>query len=109
MPRRLAAALAALLLAGCGSLCDRAEASAHAFTDKAMPCGATSPNARFDRLACEASLGACSAADVKALTAYLDCLDALPACDPAKSAEFSAAVLDCASPMTGLSAGCFVQ
>lgn len=109
MTLRLAAALAALLLAGCGSLCDRAEASAKSFTGKAMPCGATNPNPTFDRMACEASLGACSSADVEALSSYLDCLDALTTCDPAKSAEFSASVLECAAPMSSLSAGCFVQ
>lgn len=109
MSRRLITALAALLLAGCGSLCDRAEATATSFTNKAMPCGATNPNARFDRMACEASMNACSSADVQALSAYLDCLDALPACEPGKSADFSAAVLDCAAPMTALSDGCFVQ
>lgn len=109
MLRGLVAALCALLLAGCGSLCDRAEASAKAFTDKATPCGATNPNPRFDRMACEASMGACSSADVGALGTYLDCLDALPACEPAKSAAFSAAVLECAAPMMTLSDGCFVQ
>lgn len=108
MTCRLAAALAALLFSGCGSLCDRAESSAKSFAEKAMPCGATSPSPRFDRTACEASLGACSPADLTALSAYLDCLDALPACDPAKSADFSAAVLECAAPMSRLSPGCFV-
>ncbi|MEW6434089.1 MAG: hypothetical protein AB1730_21520 [Myxococcota bacterium] len=109
MLRGLAAALYALLVSGCGSLCDRAEASAKSFTEKAAPCGATNPNPRFDRMACEASMGACSPADVRALGTYLDCLDALPTCQPAKSTAFSTAVLECAAPMTTLADGCFVQ
>lgn len=109
MTRRLAAALLSLLLAGCGSLCTRAEATATSFTDKALPCGSTGPTPRFDRMACEASMGACTAEDTQRLWDYLDCLDALPTCEPKQAAAFSAAVLACAAPMSGMSAGCFAQ
>jgi hypothetical protein len=109
MLRSTAALAVTALLAGCGSLCARADAAAKAFTAKAMPCEATTPSPRFDRQACEASMGQCSAQDAKTIDAYFDCLEKLPACDPAASAAFSAAVLACADPMQGVSAGCFAQ
>jgi uncharacterized protein YceK len=109
MVRRCAALTVALLLAGCGSLCARADAAAKTFTTKAMRCGATAPKAAFDRQACEASMGQCSSQDTAIIDAYFDCLEKLPTCDPDAPATFSAAVLACANPMQGVSPGCFVQ
>jgi hypothetical protein len=107
MLRAAVAAVVLLLAGGCGSVCQHAEASATGFTERARPCGATSPSARVDVTGCEASLASCTAADLSALDAYFTCLDALPDCEPAKSADFSAAVLRCAAPMGRLSRGCF--
>jgi len=109
MPPRAAVLVLGLVLAGCGSLCARADEAASAFTARAMPCGATAPTPRFDRQACDHSMSACSAEDARRLDAYFDCLERLPTCDPGAPAAFSAAVLACADPMQGLSAGCFVQ
>ncbi|MEW5743398.1 MAG: hypothetical protein AB1938_31095 [Myxococcota bacterium] len=107
--RSLLALLLAVCLTGCGTLCDRANWTAKSFTDKAMPCGATDSTPDFSHSVCETSMSACTASDRQTLAAYFDCLEKLPACEPTKSAEFSAAVLACANPMAGLSDGCFRQ
>jgi hypothetical protein len=106
---RRVVAFAALLFLSCGTLCDRANSAAESFTGKAMPCGATDGTPDFRRAACESGMSSCSEKDRQTLYAYFDCLDRLPACEPAKSSAFSAAVLACADPMVGVSAGCFRQ
>lgn len=109
MTSRLLALCAVLLSTSCGTLCDRATSTAKSFTSKAMPCGATDSTPDFSRAACETGMSSCSADDRRTLSIYFDCLDALPTCEPTKSAEFSASVLKCANPMSGVSAGCFTQ
>jgi hypothetical protein len=96
-----------LLLLGCGTMCDRAEATATAFAEKAKACGGD-PHPRFDRATCQARLDGCTESDLRTVAAYFDCLDALPKCEIGAAASFRAAVLECVAPMPGVSAGCVV-
>jgi hypothetical protein len=102
-------AFAASLFLGCGTLCDRAHSTAASFTQKALPCGATDRTPDFSRAACESGIASCTERDRQTIVSYLDCLDRLPACEPGKASEFSAAVLACADPMVGVAERCFWQ
>jgi hypothetical protein len=95
------------LTSACADRCERGQDGSTRFALKAHLCSSSDAGA-FDLEACRASLDACSAGELSQVDRYLDCLDALPTCTGATSAEFSAKVLACANEMLSVRATCFV-
>lgn len=107
--RALLLLLVVLAAAGCADPCARAEALNTSFRTTHAACftDGTAPRSAFDRARCSTSMKACSAEDARALDAYLDCVETLPACTEATRADWSERFLACTAGMGALSPGCF--
>lgn len=101
--------LLVVVATGCADPCARAEALNQDFRGKHEACFAagTAPPKTIDVEACRDSMKACSAADARALDAYLACVEGLDACTEATRQAWSEAFLACATGMGTLSPGCF--
>lgn len=101
------AALGLLVGAGCADVCERATAVATTFATRGAACEVGSSALAFDVPACQASLSRCTAGDLAAVARYEDCVEALPTCTPETKAAFTLALSACATPMAGVTRGCF--
>lgn len=103
MRTSLLVALVALvsMVSGCASVCDRLASPA----DKKGTCTNVTTNA-VTKSTCDANVSKCTADDLKAVNAFLDCYDALPVCASGKELEFAASMLTCASKTSSVSAAC---
>lgn len=85
-------------LAACGGdFCSKAEA--FDATAKLGTCNGSEKivlgNVGYTQQSCENNLKSCSAQDVSALNAAMDCLDALPTCVAGNETGYTAQVLNC--------------
>ncbi len=89
------------MLSGCANVCDRLASPA----DKKGTCTGVTTTP-VTKATCDANVSKCSADELKALTAFLDCYDALSACTAGKENEFAASMLACAAKSSSVSATC---
>lgn len=99
----VAAALAGLTLAGCGSssLCARARNTYASLGQKGDACGYARP--AFNENLCEQDVGSCTPADQNALEAYLDCLNGVQTCQPGNEDAYNAQIQTCYDTNEGIS------
>lgn len=102
---RVVALGAALLLAGCGTVCDRLDAAGRGINEKGKPCGSFE-RTPLNTAGCNANLSSCSPDDVQKLNAYADCLERQPYCSSATSFSWEGGVVLCAQALIGVSSAC---
>jgi hypothetical protein len=89
------------MLSSCANLCDRLASPA----SKQGSCtnGSITP---ANKTSCDANASRCTADELKALTAYLDCYDAMPTCVVGKESDYASSLLACAAKSSSISAAC---
>jgi hypothetical protein len=108
-----AVAVVALALTGCGgSFCDDSEDTGKSFYDKTKACPSLNDGSAYtapteaEKQQCEDDLKSCSDDDKKALSKFLDCVDALPTCTAATEQSFTNSFAGCALPLANISSAC---
>jgi hypothetical protein len=86
-------------------VCDKLAAATTDFATKAGPCFTTVPTLGFTADVCRSSISKCSAADQQYITAYTDCINALPTCSPASASTWTTSFQDCDSALGPLQSG----
>ncbi|AKI99013.1 hypothetical protein ATI61_106393 [Archangium gephyra] len=81
---------AALALAGCDSVCSRAERVQAGMADKVRPCEEKGFSVRaFDLEKCEEDFQECTDADKQAADEFLDCWEKVRTCSPDNTEPFA--------------------
>ncbi|HZI02562.1 MAG TPA: hypothetical protein VEZ71_00990 [Archangium sp.] len=89
---------AGMALAGCGSICSRAESVQARMADKVRPCEEKGFSVReFDIEKCEADFQECTDADKQAADEFLDCWEKVSTCSPDNTKPFVDEIEACAA------------
>jgi hypothetical protein len=95
----------------CGSsssdtgVCDKLATATTDFTTKASPCFTTVPPLAFTADVCRSSISKCTEGDQQYITAYTNCINALPTCSPATKPTWTTSFQDCTSALGPLQSG----
>ncbi len=96
------AAVAALALTGCGSLCDDLAGADEKFEEKYSPCLDTGETyEKFNVNQCDSGIDKCTDAEQEALSELADCIRDLPECSPATEQSFDNALEACRLSLLG--------
>ncbi len=90
--------------AGCGNVCDRADAAANSVRQKAAACKVTLTFT--SRATCDRGIDSCSDADVQTLNSIYDCQERLPTCVVGQEQAWVTQLNACAAAATSLSTAC---
>jgi hypothetical protein len=99
--------MAASILVGCGTLCDRATSVERGFQAKRPEACDVSTILVASKQECEENIQACTPADREKMLAWLDCLEKLPTCTPERPTEFRESYNACRAQLDGISEVCW--
>jgi hypothetical protein len=92
-----------------GDVCDHAESTSNALSNKAKPCasgdGGTS-SITFDKAKCQASVKNCNGDDVAIIQKQLDCLDKVSDCQKGSELAWVGQILACSGDSQKISGAC---
>lgn len=93
--------------AACGPTpCQKASDALKRFATKASLCTSGAKVRTLNLTTCEQNIGNCQTPDMQKLETYWKCLDAVPACDPAKPADFKSAADACEQTADSFAQSC---
>ena len=96
----------ALVLAGCGDVCDHAQSTSADVQQKGGPCNDTVNTFNHDK--CEKGLSSCTSNDLQVLNNLLNCLDNLSTCSPATKNGWEGMKSDCDNLAGGVTLNCLL-